>query len=244
MTKSFLTFACLFAIICALTSCRPNELRGAGTKSAVAPTVTLFNTIDIDVTLKAVINIQEGARPAVQISGYDNVIKHIKATVENGKLRIYTDLDDSWSIDGKDLSVVITMPAITALSLTGAPDADIHGNITGKEFAIDISGASTIKLDNLNVDDFSIDIAGSGDVEIKGGTVKHAGYEINGAGELKAFGLQTAETEATISGTGTGEVTASQKLTANINGAGTIKYKGHPALSQDVAGAGTISDAN
>jgi len=244
MSKYTLSIFCLLVIAFFNSSCKMNVLKGEGKKTTTAPEVPSFNAIDIAVSVKTVINIKDAAQPGVQLTGYENVLKHIKTKVENNKLRIYDDLDETWTMDSDDMLLVITMPSITALTLEGSPDADVHGNITGQEFKLDISGASDVKIDNVNVTDFSITVSGAGDVDVMGGAVKHAEYEINGAGDLRAFPLQAAETVATISGAGTSEVTALQKLTANINGAGTIKYKGHPAISQNVSGVGTIKDAN
>ncbi len=233
---------CLLALLFA--SSRMNVLKGEGQQITSSPQVGTFNALAIDVSLKAVINVQPGSQPGIQFKSYDNILKHIKTKVENGTLRIYSDLDETWSMSGDDVTLQVTMPSITALSLSGSPDAVVNGNITGNEFKLDISGASDVKIDNVNVDNFGVEVSGAGDIEVKGGTVKHATYDINGAGTLKAFPLQADETSATISGAGTSTVTAISKLTASINGAGTIRYKGHPSITKDVSGVGTISDAN
>jgi hypothetical protein len=225
-------------------SCRINVLRGEGQQVTSNPQVAAFNAIDLDVSLKAVINIQPGSQPGIQFKSYENILKHIKTKVEGGTLRIYSDLDDTWTMSGDDVAMQITMPSISGLSLSGSPDAVINGNITGSDFKLDISGASDVKIDNVNVDNFAVTVSGAGDIEVKGGAVKHASYDINGAGTLKAFPLQADEASATISGAGTSTVTALNKLTANINGAGTIRYKGHPTITQQVSGVGTISEAN
>ena len=239
-----LSIVCIIVAITCCTSCRLNTLKGSGNKTTANPTVASFNAVDINIPLKLDITVQAGSQPGVQLSGYENVIKHIKTKVENNTLIITTDLDDTWTIDGDGITAQITLPAIIGLSLTGSPDADVHGNITGSTFDIDVSGASKITIDNINVDSFSMQVSGAGDLWVKGGAVKYAEYEISGAGDVKAFPLQSAETVASISGAGTGEVTALQKLTANISGAGTVKYKGHPSVTQDVSGAGAVKDAN
>ncbi len=244
MKRYVLALTCIICITFFATACRENVLRGEGNKSSSVPDVTGFNSVRIEISLKAIVNMQEGAQPSVKFDGYENILKHIKTKVENNKLIIYSDLDDTWTMDSEDITATITMPSITALTLAGAPDAEVHGNITGTDFKLDISGASNVKLDNVNVDNFGVEVSGAGDITVKGGAVKHAVYEINGAGTLKAYPLQANETEATISGAGTSQVTALQKLTANINGAGTIKYKGHPEVVKEVSGVGTISDAN
>ena len=158
---------------------------------------------------------------------------------------LYTDLDETWTMDYEGISVQITLPVITALSLEGASDADVHGNITGSEFKLDISGASNAVIDNIDVDNFTSMVSGAANIVVKGGAVKLAKYEVSGASKIKAFPLQTTETYASISGAGKGEVTATQRLTASISGAGTIKYKGHPAnVTKDISGAGSIAEAN
>jgi len=244
MNKNILSIVLIIAANVLCASCRMNILKGEGKIITTTPEVASFNALDIDVSLKAVINVQPGSQPGVQFKSYENILKHIKTKIENNTLRIYTDLDETWTLSDDDITAQITMPSITSLSLSGSPDAEVNGNITGSDFKVDISGASNVKIDNVNVDNFSVIVSGAGDVAVKGGAVKHASYEINGAGDLKAFPLQADETSATISGAGTSKVTALQKLTANINGAGTIKYKGHPVVTKDVSGIGTISDAN
>ena len=243
MRKYFLLLACVTTII-GISSCKRNVLRGEGNKTSAMPAVTSFTAVDIDLPIKADITVQNGSQTGIQLNGYGNIIKHIKTTVKNNVLYITSDLDEMWEINCDDVSVQITLPVITALTLTGAPDANMHGNITGTDFKLEISGASKVVIDNINVDNFSSEVSGAADIEVKGGAVKKASYEISGAGKILAFPLQANETTASISGAGKNEVTALTKLSATISGAGTIKYKGHPSVTQQVSGVGTIADAN
>lgn len=226
------------------TSCRVNELRGEGAKGSNSPSVASFAYVDIDLPVKADIVVQEGAQTSVTFDGYKNVLEHVKVKVEGNKMRIYTDLDETWEIDCDEVVAHITVPSLAGLSLSGAPDADIHGNIRGREFNLDISGSSTVVIDNINVEQFKSDVSGAGEIRVKGGNVRVADYEISGAGKIVAFPLQTEQTSASISGAGKSEVSASHKLMASISGAGTVKYKGHPAVTKDVSGVGSVSDAN
>ncbi len=243
MRKYFLLLVCV-TIIISISSCKRNVLRGEGNKTSSTPSVASFSAVDIDLPIKADITVQNGAQAGIQLNGYGNVIKHIKTTVKNNVLYITSDLDEMWEINCNDVSAAITLPVITALTLTGAPDANMHGNITGADFKLEISGASKVVIDNINVDNFSSEVSGAGDIEVKGGAVRKASYEISGAGKILAFPLQATETTTSISGAGKNEVTALTKLSATISGAGTIKYKGHPSVTQQVSGVGTIADAN
>lgn len=242
--KYYFLIPVFIAVLICTASCRMNVMKGEGNKTTNTPAVGSFNAVEIDLSLKAVLTIQQGAVAGVTFSGYENLLKHIKAVVENNKLRIYSDLDATWTMESGDVAAQITLPALASLTLSGAPDAEVHGNVTGNEFKLDISGASSVKMDSVNTDNFSLDVSGAADVVINGGTVKKASFEINGAGDVKAFPLQANEAIASISGAGTCNITATGKLTSDISGAGTINYKGHPVISKEVSGAGTISDAN
>ncbi len=242
MKKHLQAVVAIIAAVC-LSSCKMNVLRGSGNKTTISPVVSSFSSINIEIPLKAEITVKEGA-PGVQIKGYENILKHIKATVENNTLTIHYDLDDTWTIHGDDMSAVITVPSLTGLTLSGAPDANLHGNITGSDFKLHISGASDIDIDSINTDNFTADVSGAADIKINGGKVNRAVYSLSGAGDIKAFHLQSQETSASISGAGDGQVTALQKLTASISGAGEIKYKGHPTITKNVSGVGELTDAN
>ena len=239
-------YLCLLLIpaVVLTASCRMNTLKGEGNKTAIDMPVAPFKEVNSEIPVNITVNIQQGAQPGIRLSGYENVAKHIRATVKDNVVTLKTDLDEIWTIDSKDITVTITMPVINALNISGASDADIHGNLAGSDFKLDISGAGKVVIDNITVDTFSADISGACKLQVNGGSVKHASYELSGAGKIIAFPLQTIETAATISGAGTGEVSATQKLVADINGAGTIRYKGHPTVERDVSGVGTISDAN
>jgi len=244
MKQLVMSFACIIGFVLPCSSCRINVLKGEGAKGTDNPTVSSFNAIELDIPVKAFITVQDGAHPGVQISGYENILKHLKTKVENGKLIFYSDLDETWEIDYDGITVQVTAPSLKALSLSGAPDAEIHGNITGSSFKLTISGASKVAIDNINVDNFSSEVSGSGNIDLKRGYVKSATHEISGAGKIKAFPLQTDETVISISGSGKGLVTANQKLSVSVSGAGSVKYKGHPSITQDISGAGSVAAVN
>jgi len=234
----------LFCALLLLSSCGMNVLRGEGKKIVEPRTVPSFDALDISVSTDVKVTMSEGAAPGVELSGYANIIKHLKTEVKGTTLHVSFDLDDTWTVNDDDLAINITLPTLKALTLAGAPDAVIHGNLKGSEFKLDVSGASNIVIDNLNVDNFMADMSGKSDLEIKGGVVKTASYEVSGIGKIEAYALQTEETNASISGAAEGEVNASKKLDASISGAGSITYKGRPEVTKHVSGAGSVSAAD
>lgn len=237
-----LSFAALVALV--IASCGAHVIHGKGKKSTEIPSVAAFNAVDVNVVSDVNITVTEGSAYGVELSGYENILKHIKTEVKDGTLSITYDLDDTWNIDDEDTKIRISVPSLTALSLSGAPDVDVMGSIKGDAFKLDISGAGDVTIDNINTNKLDADLSGVAALKVKGGMVKMANYDISGAGKIEAFALQTEETTTSISGAGKSEVWASGKLTADISGAGSVKYKGSPQVEKSVSGVGSVSQEN
>lgn len=243
MNKKTAYFLCLATLSFFLNSCAHHVVIGSGKEATEDRNTTAFENIDISTTLHATITIKPGAQPSVTLNGYQNILNNIKTEVKDNTLRIYTEDDIQFSVS-KKTQAVITVPSLSALSLSGAPDAELHGNITGKNFKLDISGAADVKIDSVNSPDLTADLSGAGTIEINGGNVQHADFDISGAGSIKAFKLIANETTAQVSGAGSCDVNAQQKLEAHISGVGKVRYKGHPVVSSHVSGVGGVADAN
>lgn len=244
--KKHIYFLVLIATCCLiLPSCINHVLKGTGNRTAKTVNPAAFNAIDISISSKTTITIQPGATPSVEICGYENHLKHILTKVENNKLIIYDDLKPNWTFGNKkEIEFKIIASSLEEVEISGATNAAIHGNLTGKDFKLDISGAVNVIMDSINVTDFTAEMSGAANIEVNGGTAHTATYEVSGAAKVKAFQLKTMETTTSISGAAKAEVTAAEKLTVDISGAGKVHYKGHPAITQDISGAGTITDAN
>lgn len=241
MNNAFRSLALLACSTIALFSCRENTISGHGNIGNEMRDMGSFNAIEIAVPLKA--SIRVGGTQSVKLSGYSNILKYIKTEVKDNKLKIFTD--PGVKIDNAEyLTAEINIPSLGQLVMEGAPDAEVHGAITGQDFQLTISGASDVTIDEVNTTSFSTSVSGAGDVKVNKGTVQQATYSVAGAGDIKAYGLHSTETAATVSGAGDIDVYAAQKLTASISGAGTVRYKGHPQVTTQTSGMGGVEDAN
>jgi hypothetical protein len=237
-----LLFFCFAAMPLLLCSCAQHTITGSGSIGTAVRQVPTFSALDISIGANAVVSIQPGP-VTVQISGYQNLLSYVQTKVEGNTLHITSQ--EGWNLNtDKQFKVQITVPSLNGIEVSGASQLAVHGNITGRELRMDISGAGEVSLDNCSVTKLSSGISGSGTVTIHSGAVQHAEYDISGSGDIQAFQMQTQETVASLSGSGTTEVSVQQKLAAHISGAGNVSYKGHPAISQDISGVGTVRDAN
>ncbi|HXS37363.1 MAG TPA: head GIN domain-containing protein [Flavipsychrobacter sp.] len=242
MRKSLLILIFPLSIIL-FTSCRQVSVRGHGKEGTDLRNLTQFTSIEIDAPVDATIDIQAGAQNSIELSGYQNLINYIKTEIKGGVLHIYTTDDIYFSTNTNVQAHVITN-SLNSISISGASDAIVHGNATGSEFNVEVSGAAKVVLDTVNVQKFSSDVSGVAKIDIKAGKAQTAEYEVSGDGNINAFNLQCDDVTADISGTGKVEVNAQQKLTTEISGAGAVRYKGHPSLNSQTSGAGSVSDAN
>ncbi len=245
MNKSISLLAIFAIIFISLPSCRDHVMRGEGAKTTKTISLETFNAIDISISSVTTVNVVPGSQAKIEIVGYENHISHIFTKIEGSTLSIYDDLKPRWTFGNKKvLEFRITTPSLEELALSGATDAYMHGNLSGKAFKLDVSGAVNVVVDSVNVTDLSADMSGAASIEINGGNAQTAAYDISGAAKVKAFGLKTNESTTSISGAAKAEVTASEKLLVDISGAGKVYYKGHPVITKDISGAGSVSDAN
>lgn len=244
MTKLFAP-AVLLSFCILLSACHGKRLRGKGEKTVNNITITAVDDVEVEASIKTIVTVSPGAQPSLYLRGYANILQHIKTSVQGNKLRVYTDLDNSWTLDKHDATTLeLTVPSLANLDLDGASDAEVHGNVTGPKFHASLSGSGKLVADNITATEFATDISGAADVDIKAGTVQKADFQISGAGKISSFPLQAANVNVTISGAAKADITATQNLSVSISGAGKIKYKGHPAITKDISGAGSIRDVN
>ncbi len=235
--------ACTFLILMMSTSCIRHVVIGRGKLSSKTLVYQNFNKLDLSASLHANVTVREGSEYAVSLSGYENILKEIKTELKDGTLRVYTE--DELDLGLKNnTELVITMPALSTISLSGAPDIDVHGIIKNSDLTIYLSGAGKIVIDSFSVGEFNANLSGAAKMQVKGGSATSSSIDISGAGVVDAYGLHSDSASVDISGAGNCTIYASKALSADISGIGKINYKGHPVLVQNISGAGTLNDAN
>lgn len=240
--KKSLAFVLLFGIVLLAASCKRNVKHGKGPATTVTRTVAAFTDVEVSAPVTAMIKVEPGATPGIQLSGYANILEDIKTDVVNGKLIIDKDELIHFDLD-KDVVATITVPSLNSLSIKGAADAEIQGTIQN-DFNLKVSGAGDITIASVTAQHFTATLTGAGSLAVNGGAVNTASYKVSGAGDVEAFPLQAKVVKAKVSGAGDIQLTATEKLDVTINGAGEVSYKGHPTTTSDINGVGSLEDAN
>ncbi len=232
-------------VLCILGACNEGSIKGSGAKSTMKLNVADFNDIDVSANMKVIVNVVEGVTPTAEITGYSNLLQHIKYAINKRKLEVNTDLGENNNFALKDETTLnVTVPTLEGLSVDGKSKGEVHGNLKSNLFMLDISGASTVTIDNLDVTYFSTVIAGAADLEVRNGKADSTNFQLSGAGKIKTFPLIANSSVVSISGAAVVELNALKQLTVDISGAGSVLYKGTPQITKSISGAGTIKQSN
>jgi hypothetical protein len=213
------------------------RVRPSGNIITEARTVDDF--VAIDVRGFGSVELSQGAPQSVTVTGSDNVVAHVTTTVQRRVLVIDTDaqLNVLGEGDAARLTFRITVPDLTALTISGAADIRME-SLSGSELALTFSGAGRLLIAQLAVDALDLRLTGLGDVELAG-QARQASIAIGGAGSVKAADLRVSAAEMTLSGLGSAELWVTDRLSGRISGAGSVSYYGEPVTDTEVSGLGS-----
>lgn len=225
------------------SSCKRNIEEGHGKITSESRVVSGFTAVEISAPMDATITVDNTKQASVSLKGYANLLKKITTKVENGTLVIDKDnLIDFFN--DEELHATIVVPSLEGLTISGASDADIKGNVTGAHFKLKVSGAGDVTIDKMSASEFESEMSGAGDLHIKGGEVNSASFRVAGAGDVSAYAMRAKTVIASVAGAGDVEVSVSDNLNAKVTGVGSVSYKGHPQVQSNISGIGEVEDAN
>jgi len=187
----------------------------SGAAATQTRTVASFTSLDLAGSNNVTITV--GKPQSVVVHANSNLINHVTTDVVAGTLVIGDT--GSFTASGP-MSVDVSVPSLTALSLSGS------GQISA-------TGISTPQL--------TVTISGSGQLSAAG-TATRLDATINGSGKAQLSQLTARDVQAVISGSGLIQVTATASLDAAVPGSGTIIYGGNPPqVTTSVTGSGTVT---
>lgn len=212
-----LSFICALFTVLSLFSCKKERLKANGNVIAEARTVAPFSGINSSGITP--IEINYGTNYSVVVKGSSNIIPYFETRVVNNVL--YLGFDRA-NISGDDVKVVLTMPLLNKISLSGNSKMKINGHFPLQpSLDVSLSGAVDLEIGgSMALNKLKIDISGASEIDFEKLNTKHADIDISGNAMVK---LQVEE-----------------KLKASISGNGKIYYRGNPVIDQRISGSGKI----
>ena len=195
-----------------------NCLRGSG--AVISETRDLGDFTRIQNSIPADIFITQGPAEPISIEAQANILEQMMTTVSNNTLSISFD-DCVEDID--DISIFITIPDITGLTLTGVGNFNTEGAIDVDELDITLTGAGNFNLE---------------------GTADILNISLTGVGDVNTFPLNTNICNVNLSGVGNAEVSVNDELDVTITGVGSVFYRGEPVVTTTITGSGSVINSN
>ncbi|HLL22725.1 MAG TPA: head GIN domain-containing protein [Kofleriaceae bacterium] len=192
----------------------------AGRAHADERKLSAFDGIELSGMMAMEVSI--GATAKVDVQGEPDLAKLVSTTVKNGTLIVETPEDFSKKLDGRKsnkLKVVVTMPSLARVSISG----------TG---AIDVTGLAQPSVD--------ASIPGTGSLKLAG-KADRLRLNVQGTGAVKAKSLIARDVEVSVQGTAEASVHASKSFVGNVMGTAMVKVHGKPgSVRKNVQGTAMI----
>ena len=189
----------------------------------------------------------------VDVEADPDIFALTKISVENGVLMINVDRKPDtpnksiWSkIDDIKLKavmkVMVSVKNINELQVNGGGKIISENSIATDYISLAVSGNGSMDLD-IKGNNVKTEVSGSGSIALKGYATANDIY-ISGSGSLNSFPCELETAKVKVSGSGTCEISVSNKLEATVLGNGTIKHKGNTKeVNKKVYGSGSVDRA-
>jgi len=215
-----------------------------------------FNKLEVSHAFEAEISRADSF--SVTISADDNIMEFLDVRQRGDTLQI--GLKPGYAYVSTTQRATVTMPELRSLELSGASRGKMNGFGSAQPLSLDISGASSLELNDISAGDSEFNVSGaskvSGSIQIQNTELEvsgASGVDLNGSAEdiiaeasgastmeLSDFGVNNAEVE--LSGASRATVNVSGQLDIDLSGASKLSYSGSPTLGKvTVSGGSTLS---
>jgi hypothetical protein len=223
-----------------ITSAMAQSVKGNGKLVTQDRSVGSFDEIQSFGSFDIVIT--DGSAHKVTVEAEENLQQYIIVETEGDKLNIRHKKGENFRAT-ETITIRVTAPTIEAIRLSGSGNVKSSNLLEGSNsFEIKSSGSGNIQLE-LESTDVTASISGSGNITLKGKTRELEG-KIAGSGNIRARDMQSQITSVSISGSGSAEVVANEKLDSKIAGSGDVKYWGNASVNSKIAGSGSVRREN
>ncbi len=220
---------------------------------ATKKTLELPEFKSIYVNSNYTVYLKQTNKQEVNVEADPDIFALTKIFVENGVLMINVDRKPDvpnksiWSkIDDIKLKavqkVMVSVKNINELQVNGGGKIISENSIAADYLSLAVSGNGSMDLD-VKGNNLKTEVSGSGNVALKGYATANDIY-ISGSGSLNSFPCELESAKVKVSGSGTCEISVTNKLDAVVLGSGTVKHKGNTKeVNKKVYGSGSIDRA-
>jgi len=196
-----------------------------------------FDRLEVDGT--AQVRVSQGDRDQVFVGGDEDAQRSVELQLKDNRLVLQPG--GAWKFWKKGrIQVEVQMRQLRQITLSGATDLQAAGPIRSERLGIAISGAGTVRFDDLNAGALRFDISGAGDAQLAG-QVGELALNVSGKGRLMGERMRAARAQVAISGVGNAQLWVTDRLAVSIAGVGTVGYWGRPEVTRSTSGLGSVN---
>lgn len=233
---------------------------GSGDVVTETKDITDFTSVSVENTFE--VEITQSDSFSITTSVDESLLDYIAVAKEGETLRIYLNPRHpftDFTLRDKTLKATITMPTLSGLYLSGAVKGTISGFKSSADFRLVVSGASSLKIDgievgntnfevsgaskvsgSINATDVKLEVSGASNIELEG-AANNITLSASGTSKLNLANLPLNYANINLSGASEATIYAREKLDTVLSGASTLYFLANPAIGNiSVSGASTI----
>lgn len=220
---------------CSVTSVSSSIAKGSGKMATRAYAVQDFTSLDIGNAFQ--VQVTQGDAFKVTVTADENLLDYVRVVQSEGELRIYVDSNTLSSYTFTRQEATITMPALTAVRLSGASRVNLTGFAPSATFAAELTGASRLN-GNVQATEIHLQAAGASQVDLTGSSTT---LSLTGEGASQALlGRLTVEkANVVMRGASRATINAQAHLDYDLAGASHLHYNRTPAIGFQKAEGGS-----
>ncbi len=226
-------------LLVAAVSGAQEKIKGNGNMTQKTVSTAAYDQVNVSGFFD--VNLIAGSEGKITVEGESNIIEFIECKVDGNSLTIGVEKGKRISPSaGKSITVTVPFESLNEVTLAGSGDVNSKSTIKSADFTTTLSGSGDVKL-SIDAKQVNAKVTGSGNMTLKGNSGDLI-CGVTGSGDLDAFGLDSNNADATVTGSGNCKVNCSGFLQAKVTGSGDIDYKGEPKKKDTkVHGSGAIS---
>jgi hypothetical protein len=210
------------------------KIEGSGNPETVSYDFQSFDRVDVSGAFDADITIADGP-PSVEVTVDDNLVERLDVKVDDDELKV--GMGNSNVSHDVNPTVVITLPSLRGLDLSGASSAAVQ-NLDEPELRLELSGAADAELQG-DVDDLDIDASGASDLR-QNGIIGVVTLEISGAGSADFSDATVGSASVDLSGASSAEFGDLAEISGELSGGSSLSVPNGADVSVDTSGGSTV----
>ena len=203
----------------------PSEIVGSGNLVTQTKDFSDFSSLAISSGFEA--QISQSNSYDISITADDNVLDYIQISKTGSTLNVGVQMGISYQ--SVTLQIEIKMPELSSLEFSGATIGTIKDFSSSELFIIELSGASNLEMQNINVEDIDIEVSGASNL-IGEGSGNNLLSIVSGASHLDLTNFPVVNSDLTVSGASQATVDLDGTLDAIVSGASTVYYIGEQIM--------------